>query len=790
MATILVVDDSAVSRRQLVALLGSRHHRVLEADSAVAALELLYHEPADLVVSDILMPNMDGYELVRQLRLAPSLARMRVVFYSASYDPSEAQVLAQAGGVVRHLTKPAQPQEILRAVEAALAAEEPGPPPITEEFDREHLRLLTDKLADNVAELGRANELLRSIVDHVVDGIITADEYGTIESFNRAAEKIFGFTADEVIGKNVKLLMPEPFRSAHEAYMASYLRTRQPKIIGSGLEIIGRRKDGSTFPAEIAVSEVQFDGRLFFTGILRDITERRQAEQALRASEERFRAMAETVPEILFTCGPDGSSDYNNPRFYEYTGLSPGSAEGYGWVHVLHPDDAERATTLWQQAVATGEPFEIRYRYRAGDGSYRWFLGRARPIRDETGGIVKWFGSCSDIDDLIRAQEALKQADRCKDQFLAMLGHELRNPLGAILNASHVLAHEASDPAAVARAQDVIRRQALHMSRLLDDLLDVARVTQRKIILQKRSLDVRTLVEDALASVRPLVDSKHLEITVAVAGTPMYVLGDPARLLQVLVNLLSNAAKYTPAGESVRLTLDGEEGQAVIRVRDNGVGIAPEMLEHIFELFVQCHDTLDRSEAGLGVGLTLVRALVEMHGGQVSAHSAGLGHGSEFVVRLPLCRPPRAKGRKKTAGPRGIRKKPKLVIVEDNADSREMLKMLLELDGYDVQTASDGLRGVAAILAHRPCVALVDIGLPELDGHQVARRVREEGADDVYLIALTGYGQHADRQAALEAGFDDHLVKPVDPDDLTRSLSRHARNAEVPDLSSMEWVHE
>jgi two-component system, sensor histidine kinase len=369
-----------------------------------------------------------------------------------------------------------------------------------------------------------------------------------------------------------------------------------------------------------------------------------------------------------------------------------------------------------------------------------------------------------------RLYRETQEASRRKDEFLAMLAHELRNPLGAILSAAQLICNDSHNEQAVAKADEVIRRQGQHMVRLLDDLLDVARVTRGKITLRKEVVDLTDLVHDAVAAVRPHITARYQDFSAEIPETPIYVRGDATRLEQIQVNLLTNASKYSPPGEQIRLRLTREGGDAVLSVRDTGLGIAPEMLDRIFDLFVQSDETIDRSAGGLGVGLTLVRSLVELHGGQVVARSAGLACGSEFIVRLPLAPAPNTilvRSRSSPAPPPRHR----ILIVEDNADSREMLKDLLELDGHEVQAAADGLQGVSIVETGWPDLVLMDIGLPGLNGYDTARLIRSKG-HHLHLVALTGYGQPADCRSALEAGFDDHLVKPFNPADLTRILSQ------------------
>jgi signal transduction histidine kinase len=363
-------------------------------------------------------------------------------------------------------------------------------------------------------------------------------------------------------------------------------------------------------------------------------------------------------------------------------------------------------------------------------------------------------------------------ASRHKDDFLAMLAHELRNPLAPIVSAMHVLRLHPSDARLVQQAREIVERQVGHQARLLDDLLDVSRITRGKIELRKSTVDLVEVVADAVETARPLIDARRHALTVHTPPRPLHVHADATRLGQVVANLLNNAAKFTDPGGKIVLTLEADDTDAVVRVRDNGHGIAPEMQPHVFDLFTQVDPSLARSQGGLGIGLTLVRRLVEMHGGRVDVRSQGRGHGAEFTVRLPLERAidaPPDSGAAATAARRHV------LIIEDHADAREMLRVSLELEGHRVEAADDGLQGVEMALASRPQVVLVDIGLPGLDGYGVAARLRAALGRSVTLIALTGYGQPDDRERTRHAGFDAHVVKPVDMDTLARLLAEEFR---------------
>jgi signal transduction histidine kinase/CheY-like chemotaxis protein len=365
------------------------------------------------------------------------------------------------------------------------------------------------------------------------------------------------------------------------------------------------------------------------------------------------------------------------------------------------------------------------------------------------------------------ARTQAEEASRAKDEFLAMLGHELRNPLAAISSASQVLEPGAAGDASPGRLTAIIARQARHLSRMVDDLLDVSRVSSGKITLSRESVDLQDVAERAVAAFREAGRITRHELSVSTASAVVY--GDPTRLEQIVWNLLDNALKYTPPGGRVSLTITREAESAALAVRDTGVGLAPDLLPHIFDLFVQAHRSIDRAEGGLGLGLTLVRRLVDLHGGTVLASSDGPGQGSEFIVRLPtLTGSPRPAPRPAGVSAPGRR----ILLVEDNADAREALALLLESWGHRVEQAGDGLAGLEGARANPPDVALIDVGLPGMDGYTLAQEIRAEPrCAGVRLIALTGYSRNRDRERGQEAGFDAYLVKPVDPERLRRALS-------------------
>jgi two-component system CheB/CheR fusion protein len=385
--------------------------------------------------------------------------------------------------------------------------------------------------------------------------------------------------------------------------------------------------------------------------------------------------------------------------------------------------------------------------------------------REQIVGVIAIFRS---ITERKRAEREIQEAVRRRDQFLAMLSHELRNPLGAIATASTLLKSEGAT-ASRPKLLDVVDRQTQQMGHLLDDLLEVTRVTENKIELRRRVVDLRTVIQDATDAVQAVMKARGLSFEVCAPAEPLYVHGDPTRLQQIQVNLLSNAAKYTEQGGHVTLHAERDGDNAVIRIKDNGVGIAKDMLDSVFELFVQSARTLDRSAGGLGVGLTLARSLVAMHGGSISAHSEGEGKGSEFVVTLPLADGPPSERASRPAP--SVNGKAKVLIVEDNDDSRELMFQLLDHAGHECRTASTGTSALEVLHGFAPDIAILDVGLPEMDGFELARRIRQDPEHaHTILIAVTGYGRASDHAASREVGFDGHLVKPVDTNNLLSLL--------------------
>jgi two-component system CheB/CheR fusion protein len=500
--------------------------------------------------------------------------------------------------------------------------------------------------------------------------------------------------------------------------------------------------------------------------------ERSRVEEQLRRSEEQNRFLSESTPALLWTATPDGRLDYLSPRAAEYCGVPLQTLLGYGYVAHMHPDDIAHKLELWNLARENGTPFEAEYRLRGVDGSYRWQLTRALPKREADGSIARWYGSVVDVDDRKRAEDALRDADHRKDEFLAMLAHELRNPLAPICHALDVQART-SDQEIWTEMRQTMGRQVQHLVRLVDDLLDVSRLTMGRITLRRESVDVSHIMADALDTCRAVLEAKQHRVTTRFPSEPLVIDGDRIRLAQILTNILNNAAKFTEPGGHIELDVSADVDAIEIRVRDNGSGISGERLGRIFDLFSQSDPSPDREQGGLGVGLTLAKSLVEMHGGTLTASSAGPRRGSEFCILLPrVMRNVPISSAERTPAPSAHLGARRILVVDDHMDATRALRRLLHVMGHDVTIAHDGQSGLEIAEHLRPDVILLDIGLPRMDGYAVARRLRSKPAlSSTRIIALTGYGAADVRENARKAGFDHHLVKPVDADELEAAIS-------------------
>ncbi len=818
-------------------------------------------------------------------------------------------------------------------------------------------RLLQEEAARKAAEeaaqeIERQREQLHVTLTSIGDAVIVTDNTGAVTFMNPVAAGLTGWNAHEAAGNalhHVFRIVNENTRQEVENPALRALADGAPVGLANHTVLIAR--DGTERPIDDCAAPIHLaqSGTIGAVLVFRDISRRRQAEAALRASESRFRQLADSMPQIVWAARPDGYVDYYNERWYEYTGFPRGEYGQSSWEAILHPDDRQRSVETYFDCIRSEKPYQIEYRFKdRRTGGYRWFLGRAAPVRDPAGQVVRWFGTCTDIDDTKRAEQksqfladasaelaelndvhstlqkvagvavpnfadwcavdlieeggtlrrlavrhvepqkvhlaeellrrypprpeethgigqvlrsgktdwaaevpdavlsevaqdsehlrllrqlglrsyicvpmlsrgrrlgvisfamaesgrhfdvndlrvaeelatraavavenanlyrALREEDERKTEFLAVLAHELRNPLAPLRNGLQIMQLACNQPEAVEQARGMMERQLQHLSRLVDDLLDLSRVSRGRIELRKERIALAAVVASAVETCDPILKQDHHTLIVAQPEEPLYVDGDKTRLAQALSNLLNNAAKYSDPGSQIHLSVRRADSEAILSVKDTGMGIPAEMLPRIFDMFTQVDRSLEKSQGGLGIGLTIVKRLIQMHGGRVEAHSEGYGKGSEFILRLPLVASPVRESRTDAQDPHPTPSTPRhrILVVDDHTDAANSMAMMLQMMGNEVQTAQDGLAGVAAAETFRPDLILLDIGMPRLNGYDACRRIREQPwGKKMVIVALTGWGQEEDKRRSQEAGFDSHLIKPVEPAALEKLLA-------------------
>ncbi len=765
--------------------------------------------------------------------------------------------------------------------------------------------------------LAQQTNQLKTTIASIGDGVITTDNQGVITNLNPVAESLSGWPVSEAIGQP----LDEVFRIISEDTRQSVANPAQRALaegitVGLANHTLLIAKDGTERPIDDSAAPIR-DGLGEILGcvlVFRDVTERREQENRLRESRQQFEQIADTMPQMVWTTRPDGYCEYFNRRWYEYFGTTPEESLGYSWIGSLHPDDVEVTQDRWNHSLLTGDPYEVEYRFRSKTGEYRWFLNRGHPVRDESGAITQWFGTCTDIEELKQAQKDrnnfvrlannaldfismsdgegnlfyinpagknkiglsdrleqtaislgdlffaedrdrminkflplvwatgtgttdvrlqpltsadpiwmrysatvikndkgqpaglavisqdmskrrqleenlrqmasdLSEANQRKDEFLATLAHELRNPLAPIRNGLKIMRQSPDNPKRIEQVRAMMDRQIAQMVRLVDDLLDVSRVSRGSFELSQEKVELAAIIEQAIETSLPVVEAAGHELRMALPQPSVYLYADAVRLIQVFSNLINNASKYSEPGGTITISAKRSEqavglpAEVVVSVKDTGIGIAADMLPKIFDMFTQVEGALARSQGGLGIGLTLVKRLVERHQGSVEAVSSGIGQGSEFIVRLPVVEGSEAP--LPSADDAGaVESDRRILIVDDNEDSAFTLEMLFEITGDRTQTAHDGLAAVVAAKAFRPDVVLLDIGLPKLNGYEVARQIRQQDwGQAMVLIALTGWGQPEDQRKSSEAGFDAHMVKPIDHDALLKLLGELTRQS-------------
>ena len=788
-ANILLVDDQPGNLLALEAILADLGQNLISVRSGDDALRLLLQEDFAVILLDVQMQGLDGFATAQLIRSRERTRHTPIIFLTA-YDTGDFPVeRAYELGAVDYLVKPLLPT-ILRAKTAAFVDLFHKTERLRRLERREFERRLEEAARRQAEEergrreseqrSRRLTEFHEAVMASMGEGLFALDPEGRLTYMNPAAEQLLGWKAAELMGERVHdhihFMHPDgaPLPVEECAILqvqerGSALRNHQDFFI---------RKDGTAFPVACSSSPIVSEcGTAGLVVVFRDVTRQRQAQQELRESERRYRALADSMPQIVWAARPDGCLDYFNRRWYEYTGFPEGQTGDESWKPILHPEDVQKSVDAWYASVRSGEPYQMEYRFKdRATGGYRWHLVRALPLRGDDGRIVRWFGACTDIDDHKRLEQGLREANAAKDQFLVMLAHELRNPLAPLLSSLYIFGQDEAVRQAHGASLARMERQVRRLNRMVEDLLEASRVVLGRARLRPERLDLARLVRTAVEDRRPLFERAGVALTAATPDTPLWVNGDADRLVQALDNLLDNEAKFVDHGGrvDVRLAADAPASQAVLTISDNGIGIPAEMLGRLFDVFAQADRSLDRKRGGLGLGLAVVKGLVEQHGGTVRAASEGPGKGAEFTLRLPLEPEPAALA-PAPAPPRPAGARSRVLVIEDNHDAAESLRVLLEILGHEVRVAFTGTEGVQQALRWTPEVVLSDIGLPELDGYEVARRLRKEPQfRSVLMVAITGYNGDEERRRSREAGFDHHLVKPADVRELQRLLAAHA----------------
>jgi PAS domain S-box-containing protein len=619
----------------------------------------------------------------------------------------------------------------------------------------------------------RQRESLRITLSSIGDAVITTDAEGRVATLNPVAVSLTGWTQPEALGRPVE----EIFHIVNEQ---SRQRVQDPvkkvlsegKAVGLANHTVLLAKDGTERPIDDSAAAIRDrDGNIRgVVLVFRDITERRRAEKsrALLASifESSDDAILSKDLQGIITSWNGGAERLYGYRAEEVVGQP---------VSLLMPPELPDEFPSIMERLKRDERIDHYETMRVRkDGSRVAVSLTVSPVKSPDGRVTGASAVARDISERLRLIEELREHDRRKDEFLATLAHELRNPLAPIRNGLQILRLASDDKHAIEQARTVMERQVQQAVRIIDDLLDVSRIARNKLRLHQERIDLAKVVQHAVEISRPQIEAAGHELSLNLPSEPIYVHADAARLAQVFSNLLNNAAKYTEPGGRIGITLLRQNGTSVVTVKDTGIGIPAEHLPHVFEMFVQFDRSLERSQGGLGIGLTLSKRLVEMHGGEIEAHSDGPKQGSEFVVRLPaLSAPPADKPATAPCEGQPASGQCKVLVVDDNQDAAESLRILLRIMGHHVITANDGEKALELVASYKPDLVLLDISLPKVDGYEVARRIRQSNiGPDVKIIALTGWGQEEDKRRSKQAGFDEHLVKPVEPAVLEELLLR------------------
>lgn len=651
-------------------------------------------------------------------------------------------------------------------------------------LDRMNLHLATPVPPDgrDHRRLVLSDRYLASILTHAQDAIVSLDQRGRVVSWNAGAERLFSVKERDAIGQSiVSLLRGAPLEDTlHGALRGGSSRQELRLARPEGEKVV----DATFTPI---FDEMQQP--IGIAAILRDVTERVHAENAVRESEERLRSILDRAPAVVFMKDREGRYLFINAECLRIFARRRDDILGKTDAELFPEPVARYLRENDDRVWRTGEPLAIEESVPQTDGMHS-YIAQKFLLRDSTGTAYALCGIASDISERLRIEHALRDSDRRKDEFLATLAHELRNPLAPIRHATTIAGMQGVSPEKLQWSREVIERQVRHMARLLDDLLDVSRITRGKLDLRKERVYLASVIGTAIEAARPLIEAKKHKLTVDMPLEAIRLEADPIRLAQIFSNLLTNAAKYTDPGGRICVHARLADQYVQVHIRDNGIGIAATALPQLFQMFSQATPVLERSEAGLGIGLALVRGLVELHQGTVEARSEGPGRGSEFVVRLPTVPADTTpaldlleedNGRRHALGA-ALR----VLVADDNRDSLESLAVLLQLQGYETHTAHDGREAISTARRVQPEVVILDIGMPEINGYEVAQQMRREPwGRNALLVAFSGWGQEQDKRRAQEAGFDHHFTKPLNVERLLDLLanvrpSDHTRGRSIP----------
>jgi len=652
-----------------------------------------------------------------------------------------------------------------------------------------HIRDITER-GQAARALRQSETRYRRLFETAQDAILIVDaDSRRIIDANPYVINLLGYALEELTGK--ELWEIGLFHDIEESKAAFDRLRRDGYIRYEDLPL--ETKAGKRAEVEFVSNTYDVDGQAIVQCNIRDITDRKSAERAATEGAERFRFLAESMPQMIFTAQPNGDVDYFNQQWSAFTGLTLDNIHDWRWTKFIHSDDVKETSRRWRQSLDTGQPFEAQHRVRRADGVYRWHLSRATPMRDDGNDITMWISSNTDIEDQKRTEDDLSELykeasslNRAKDEFLATLSHELRTPMTSILGWTALLSMTTLDEATRREGIATIHRSALVQAQLIDDVLDVSRMITGKLRLTIEPVDMEVILRAAVTAVIPAAEAKGIRIGMIFEPGLPRLGADPVRLQQVIWNLLSNALKFTPAGGHVDLRLFSRDGNVVVEVCDTGAGITAAFLPYAFDRFAQQEVGTMRHHGGMGIGLSIVKQLVELHGGNVSVVSEGEGLGTTFTIAIPIQnmghenaaaidaprlrpKPPSAK----LASISGLR----VLVVDDERDSRRTISAILEVHGAIVTAASSAEEGLRLAGRHSFDILLCDIAMPEQDGYSLIRSIRSPADEKsrVPAVAVTAYGRPAEREIALGEGFDEYLKKPVEPAELISLVASMAR---------------